>query len=224
MIELKNIRKVYNPKKRNRFVALRNISLTVSDGEFVAVTGESGSGKSTLLHIMGLLDFPTEGEYILNGKRIDEEGDLSLAKLRAKEIGFVKQDFALIENYSVMDNVTIPLYAVNSKSKRKDKESMAVRALERLGIVRLKNKQVSELSGGEKQRVAIARAMITNPKILLADEPTGSLDSKTGEEIFGIIEELNASGITVVVVTHDIKLAQRCGRILTIKDGELINA
>ncbi len=218
MIELKNITKIYNPKKRNQFTALQDIELTVSDGEFVAITGESGSGKSTLLHIIGLLDFPTLGEYILNGDRMGDLGDSALAKLRANEIGFVKQDFALIENYSVLDNVMMPLYPVKAKNKR----SKALKSLQRLGIEKLKDKQVSQLSGGEKQRVAIARAMVTNPKIILADEPTGSLDSKTGNEIFNIFEEFNNCGITVIIVTHDNKLAQRCERIITIRDGKLL--
>lgn len=217
MIELKNITKIYNAKKRNQFTALQDLSLTVSDGEFAAITGESGSGKSTLLHIIGLLDFPTLGEYILNGQRMGDEGDSALAKLRASEIGFVKQDFALIENYSVLDNVMMPLYPI----KAKDKRSKSLEALQKLGIEKLKDKQVFQLSGGEKQRVAIARAMVADPKIILADEPTGSLDSKTGNDIFNILRELNNLGITVVMVTHDNKLAQKCERIITIKDGKL---
>lgn len=218
MIELKNITKVYNPKKRNQYTALSDVSLTVEEGEFLAVTGESGSGKSTLLHIIGLLDFPTLGDYNLNGERMGEEKDSSLAKIRAKDIGFVKQDFALIENYSVLDNVMLPLYPVKSKDKRKK----AQEAIKRLGIEKLEGKQVSQLSGGEKQRVAIARAIVTEPGIILADEPTGSLDSKTGGEIFGVLEELNRSGITVIMVTHDKSLAQKCQRIITLKDGSII--
>lgn len=218
MIELKDITKVYNPKKRNQYTALSNISLTVEDGEFLAITGESGSGKSTLLHIIGLLDYPTLGEYVLNGEIMGEEKDSALAKLRAKEIGFVKQDFALIENYSAIDNVMLPLYAINAKSKK----AKAAEAMKRLGIKKLADKQVSQLSGGEKQRVAIARAIVTNPGIVLADEPTGSLDSKTGGEIFDILTELNDSGVTVIMVTHDKELAKKCKRTITVKDGQLI--
>lgn len=218
MIELKNITKIYNPKKRNQYTALKDITLTVEDGEFAAITGESGSGKSTLLHIIGLLDFPTAGEYVLNGKLMEEEKDSSLAKRRAKEMGFVKQDFALIENYSVLDNVMLPLYPI----KAKDKKGKALDAIKGLGIGKLKDKQVSQLSGGEKQRVAIARAIVTEPRIILADEPTGSLDSKTGSEIFDIFRELNDSGITLLMVTHDNGLARKCNRIITIKDGQLV--
>lgn len=218
MIELKNITKIYNPKKRNQYTALKDITLTVEDGEFAAITGESGSGKSTLLHIIGLLDFPTVGEYILNGEPMGEEKDSFLAKRRAKEMGFVKQDFALIENYSVLDNVMLPLYPI----KAKDKKGKALDAIKGLGIGKLKDKQVSQLSGGEKQRVAIARAIVTEPRIILADEPTGSLDSKTGSEIFDIFRELNDSGITLLMVTHDNGLARKCNRIITIKDGQLV--
>ncbi len=172
MIELKNITKIYNPKKRNQCEALKDVSLTVEDGEFLAVTGESGSGKSTLLHIIGLLDFPTLGEYILDGERMGDEGDSALARYRAKKIGFVKQDFALIESYSVLDNVMLPLYPVKAKNKREK----ALKAIKTLGIEKLADKHASQLSGGEKQRAAIARAIVTEPNIILADEPTGSLD------------------------------------------------
>lgn len=217
MIELKNIRKVYNPKKRNQFTALQDITLSIDKGTFAAVVGESGSGKSTLLHIIGLLDYFTDGEYLLDGCNVMEKSDSSLAKLRAKEIGFIKQDFALIENYSALDNVMLPLYPVKSGNKR----SKAVNIMEMLGIANLADKQVSQLSGGEKQRVAIARAIVTSPKIILADEPTGSLDSKTGNDIFNILSELNKSGMTVLMVTHDNNLARKCEKIITIKDGRL---
>lgn len=218
MIELKNITKVYNPKKRNQYTALKDITLTVEDGEFAAITGESGSGKSTLLHIIGLLDFPTDGEYALNGEQMGKRKDSSLAKRRAKEIGFVKQDFALIENYTVIDNVMLPLYPIKAKGKKEK----AINAIKSLGIERLKDNRASQLSGGEKQRVAIARAIVTEPRIVLADEPTGSLDSKTGGEIFDIFRELNDSGITVLMVTHDNGLARKCNRIITIKDGQIV--
>lgn len=218
MIELKNITKVYNPKKRNQYTALKDITLTVEDGEFAAITGESGSGKSTLLHIIGLLDFPTDGEYALNGEQMGKRKDSSLAKCRAKEIGFVKQDFALIENYTVLDNVMLPLYPIKAKGKKEK----AINAIKSLGIERLKDNRASQLSGGEKQRVAIARAIVTEPRIVLADEPTGSLDSKTGGEIFDIFRELNDSGITVLMVTHDNGLARKCNRIITIKDGQIV--
>lgn len=218
MIELRNITKVYNPRKRNQFTALSEVSVTIEDGEFVAIVGESGSGKSTLLHIIGLLDSFTSGEYLLNGQSTAGEKESALARLRASKIGFVKQDFALIENYTVLDNVMLPLYPIKAQDKRKK----ALKVIERLGIKSLADKDVSQLSGGEKQRVAISRAIVAQPEIILADEPTGSLDSKTGDEIFEIFRELNSSGITVIMVTHDNRLANQCARQIAIKDGRLI--
>ena len=213
MIELRNITKVYNPRKRNQFTALSEVSVTIEDGEFVAIVGESGSGKSTLLHIIGLLDSFTSGEYLLNGQSTAGEKESALAKLRASKIGF-----ALIENYTVLDNVMLPLYPIKAPDKRKK----ALKVIERLGIKSLADKDVSQLSGGEKQRVAISRAIVAQPEIILADEPTGSLDSKTGDEIFEIFRELNSSGITVIMVTHDNRLANQCARQIAIKDGRLI--
>ena len=219
MIELKHITKVYNSKKQNEFIALNDISLDINDGSFTAIIGKSGSGKSTLLHIIGLLDSFSEGQYLLDGKSISKISEKEQSKIRARQIGFVKQDFALIEDYSVIENITLPLYA----AKAADKKEKAGIALKKLGISELTNKSVSQLSGGEKQRVAIARAIVNNPKILLADEPTGSLDAKTGDDIFGVFKELNQQGITVILVTHDISLAQRCNNIVQICDGKIIS-
>lgn len=219
MIELKNITKIYNPKKHNRFRALNGITLSVNDGEFCAIIGKSGSGKSTLLHIIGMLDTFSGGEYFLNGKNVSKFNERAAAKIRARSIGFVKQDFALIDEYSALDNVMTPLYPI----KEHDKKKKALSAIEKLGISKLADKDVSQLSGGEKQRVAIARAIVNDPKIILADEPTGSLDSKTAAEIMGVFKRLNDDGKTVIIVTHDLGIAKQCDRIIEISDGEIVS-
>lgn len=219
MIELKNITKIYNPKKHNRFRALNGITFSVNDGEFCAIIGKSGSGKSTLLHIIGMLDTFSGGEYFLNGKNVSKFNERAAAKIRARSIGFVKQDFALIDEYSALDNVMIPLYSI----KASDKKKKALLAIEKLGISKLADKDVSQLSGGEKQRVAIARAIVNDPKIILADEPTGSLDSKTAAEIMSVFKRLNDDGKTVIIVTHDLGIAKQCDRIIEISDGEIVS-
>lgn len=220
MIKLSGITKIYNPKKSNEFQALKGVSLEIADGEFCAIMGKSGSGKSTLLHIIGMLDRFSGGEYLFDKIDVGKSSDGKTAKIRAGKIGFVKQDFALIEDYSVTDNVMLPLYPIRSKDKRKK----ALAAIEKLGISHLANKDASQLSGGEKQRVAIARAIVNDPKIILADEPTGSLDSKTAADIMNVFKELNAEGKTVVLVTHDKGIAEQCGRIIEIADGEIRSA
>ena len=179
---------------------------------------ESGSGKSTLLHIIGLLDNFTHGKYLLNGKDISRLNDKAIAKIRAKNIGFVKQDFALIDDMTVEDNVMLPLYPIKSPNKRK----LALEALDKMGIKKLAEKQVSQLSGGEKQRTAIARAIVTSPNIILADEPTGALDSKTSREIFDILCNLNQNGRTVIIVTHDQGIASMCKKTVEISDGKIL--
>lgn len=219
MIELKNITKIYNPKKHNRFRALNGITFSVNDGEFCAIIGKSGSGKSTLLHIIGMLDTFSGGEYFLNGKNVSKFYERAAAKIRARSIGFVKQDFALIDEYSALDNVMIPLYSI----KASDKKKKALLAIEKLGISKLADKDVSQLSGGEKQRVAIARAIVNDPKIILADEPTGSLDSKTAADIMSVFKRLNDDGKTVIIVTHDLGIANQCDRIIEISDGEIVS-
>lgn len=215
MIKLENIIKVYNPKKRNKYTALKGISLEIQDSEFTAIVGRSGSGKSTLLHIIGMLDDFTSGEYFWNDNNIGALSESAKTKLRAKNIGFVKQDFALIDEYSVLDNVMLPLYPIKAQNKRE----RSLETIEAVGIGKLAKKPAAELSGGEKQRTAIARAIVTQPKILLADEPTGSLDSKTSEEIFNIFRKLASGGITVIIVTHDPRLAEKCDRVITVDDG-----
>ena len=219
MIELQNITKIYNPKKQNQFKALDNISLKIADAELCAIVGKSGAGKSTLLHILGMLDTFSSGKYILDNKDISKFSESTAAKYRAANIGFVKQDFALIEDYTALDNVMLPLYPIKATKKKE----RALAALDKMGIKSLATKETRTLSGGEKQRVAIARAIVNNPKLILADEPTGSLDSKTADEIMQVFTELNNEGKTVIIVTHDLGIAQQCKRIIEISDGEIVS-
>lgn len=220
MIRLKKVTKIYNAKKQNKYPALKDVSLEIQDGELCAVIGKSGSGKSTLLHIIGMLDEFDLGKYLFDDIDVAGASDSEVSKLRAGKIGFVKQDFALIEDYSVIDNVMLPLYPIKSKNKRKK----AIEAIRKLGISELTNKDVSQLSGGEKQRAAIARAIVNDPQIVLADEPTGSLDSKTAADIMDVFKQLNAEGKTVIIVTHEKEIARQCKRIIEISDGEIVSA
>lgn len=219
MIRLEKVTKIYNEKKQNKYPALKDISLELSDGELCAIIGKSGSGKTTLLHIMGMLDDFSSGKYLFDDIDVAGASDSKISKLRAGKIGFVKQDFALIEDYSVINNVMLPLYPIRSGNKR----PKALKAIKKLGISELANKDVSQLSGGEKQRSAIARAIVNDPQIILADEPTGSLDSKTASDIMNVFKQLNAEGKTVVIVTHDKEIARQCNRIIEISDGEIVS-
>lgn len=220
MIEIKNINKTYNIGKSNAFQALKDVSLTIKDGEMVAIIGKSGAGKSTLMHIIGCIDDFEDGTYILNGEDISKVKEGKRSKIRNKDIGIVMQDFALVEDYSAAENVMIPLMFSKEKSKESKKER-ALAALQRLGIAELAGKKVNKLSGGQKQRVAIARAIVNNPGILLADEPTGALDVKTSSEMMEVFKELNKQGITVIIITHDMEVAQACGRVVEISDGKI---
>lgn len=219
MIEIKNLSKTYSNGKKNHFNALKNVNLEINDGEMVAIIGESGAGKSTLLHIMSCVeDF--EGEYYLDGIAINKLNESKRSKLRSSKIGIVLQDFALIEEFSVYENVMTPLYFNNNV---KDKKRTVLNALKSTGIDSLKNKKVMQLSGGQKQRVAISRALVTNPDYIFADEPTGSLDSKTSKEIIDMLLELNRKGITIVIVTHNLEIANQCQHIIKVKDGLIVN-
>ena len=220
MIELKNINKTYNKGKSNAFQALKDVSLTIEDGEMVAIIGKSGAGKSTLMHIIGCIDDFESGTYILNGDDISTIKEGKRAKIRNKDIGIVMQDFALVEDYTAIENVMIPLYFAKGKLLE-SKKSIARKALEKVGIGELASKRVNKLSGGQKQRVAIARAIVNNPSILLADEPTGALDVKTSAEIMGVFKELNEQGITVIIITHDMEVAEGCERVIEISDGQI---
>lgn len=220
MIEIKNINKTYNKGKANAFQALKDVSLTIEDGEMVAIIGKSGAGKSTLMHIIGCIDDFESGTYILNGEDISSIKEGKRAKIRNKDIGIVMQDFALVEDYTAIENVMIPLYFAKGKLLE-SKKSIAKKALEKVGIAELASKRVNKLSGGQKQRVAIARAIVNNPSILLADEPTGALDVKTSAEIMGVFKELNEQGITVIIITHDMEVAEGCERVIEISDGRI---
>lgn len=218
MIEIKNLDKIYLKGKKNMVHALNNINLKIDDRETVAIIGESGAGKSTLLHIMSCID-NFDGEYYLDNIDINKLSESKKSKLRSSKIGIVLQDFALIDDFTVFENVMTPLYF---NKKIKDKKSSVMRALKKTGIASLKSKKVSQLSGGQKQRVAISRALVTSPEYIFADEPTGSLDSKTSEEIVKMLFELNSNGITIVIVTHNLEIANQCHHIIEIKDGNII--
>lgn len=220
LIELQSIKKSYASGRGTPPVAVLNgIDLRIDEGELVAIKGASGAGKSTLLHILGCLDKPTEGKYLLNGENVSKESSGQLSKIRNKAFGFVMQHFALIEEDTVLQNVGVPLLFAKVPYGQIDKKSTEI--LQALGIVHLAKKRVSHLSGGEKQRVAIARAMVNDPGILLADEPTGSLDTQNTAMIMDIFNELNRQGKTVIIVTHEDFVAQSCGRVLTISDGKI---
>ncbi len=218
MLKVNNLVKIY-PSGEGKLHALDGVSFEITDGELVAVTGRSGSGKSTLLNIMGLLDKPTEGEYYINDKKASGLPSWEQAKVRNAEIGFVVQDFALVEKYTVKQNVNIPL--IYSK-KQLDKEKAIREVLRRVGLSDKINTPVYKLSGGQKQRTAIARAVVNDPSVILADEPTGALDSVNANGIMTLFESLSRAGKTVVIVTHDMNIAARCSRRIELSDGKII--
>ena len=220
MLKIENLTKTYNYKKSNAFTALKDVSLEVEDGEMLAIIGKSGAGKSTLLHIIGCIDKFEKGSYIIDGTDVHSLSDNKLAKIRNEKVGIVMQDFALIDEYSVIENVMIPLNF--SKKKLGKPKELAMKALERVGLANLAKKPVSKLSGGQKQRVAIARAIVNDPSFILADEPTGALDTKTSSEIMELFTELNKSCKTVIIITHDLTVADKCKRKVEISDGRII--
>jgi putative ABC transport system ATP-binding protein len=222
MIEIKNLTKIYNQNKKNAFQALTDVSLSIQDGELVAIIGKSGAGKSTLLHIIGAIDHYEGGSCVVNGTELNDLNENQLAKFRNQEIGIVMQDFALIEDYTVAENVELPLYFGHVSGK--ERKRMVKEALDCVGIPELSGKEVNKLSGGQKQRVAIARAIVNNPSYILADEPTGALDSKTGQEILELFKHLNEQGRTVIIITHDLQIAEQCERKLVISDGRVTEA
>ena len=222
MIEIKNLYKTYNYGKPNAFEALKDVSLTINDGEMVAIIGKSGAGKSTLMHILGCIDDFEKGQYIFNGKDISKVNEKKSAAIRNSEIGIVLQEFALMEQYTVLENVIMPLFFTPKSGRRSEKEKRALEILKRLEMDEYAHKKVNKLSGGQKQRVAIARAMINNPSVLLADEPTGALDVKTTDEIMKVFRNLNKNGTTVIIITHDMEVAGMCDKIIEISDGKII--
>lgn len=221
MIQIKNLVKVYNKGKTNEFCALKGIDLSIEEGEMVAITGKSGAGKSTLLHILAAIDSYDKGSYLVDGVSVGDLKEKDRARFRNQKIGIVMQDYALIDEYTIEENVQIPLIFGKVKGNDVRREKIMT-ALENVGLAELAKKPVRQLSGGQKQRVAIARALVNNPTFLLADEPTGALDSKTSGEIMDVFEKLNQGGKTVIIVTHDMEVAARCGRVIEISDGEIV--
>ena len=199
--------------------ALRGVDLTIERGEYVAIMGPSGSGKSTLMNMIGCLDSPDEGEYWLNGKLVSDMNNNELAKVRNKEVGFVFQTFNLLPRANALHNVELPL--IYAGMKRKERLERAMRALERVGLKERMGHRPSEMSGGQRQRVAVARALVTDPSILLADEPTGNLDSTTSRDIMELFRELHATGHTILVITHEADIAKHARRIIQLRDGTI---
>lgn len=218
MIELKDVCKTYKYGKEET-KALDNIKLTIKDGEFVAVIGNSGSGKSTLLNVIGCMDLMDSGSYILNGQEISGIKINKLHKVRKESISFVFQNFALLNHYTVFENVEVPLLA--KKVRKSERKRIVKEKLELMGIYDLKSKLPTKISGGQQQRCAIARALASDNNIILADEPTGALDSKTGEEIMNVLKQLNGMGKTVIIVTHNMDIAKQTDRILEMEDGRI---
>lgn len=218
LIQLTNIRKEYKTSK-NAVLALNNIDLCINDGEFVAIMGPSGSGKSTLLNILGLLDSFDSGEYLLNNRSTSNLHDNELAGIRNTHIGFVFQSFNLLPQRNALENVALPLYYRGTPFKERNEK--ALHYLKKMGLAEWSHHLPDELSGGQKQRVAIARALCTEPKLILADEPTGALDTKTSAEIMDLLTSINKSGETIIIVTHEQKIAERTNRIIHLIDGKI---
>jgi len=216
MLEIHKIKKIYQMGKV-KVEALKGVSFYVDKGEFVAIMGPSGSGKSTLMHIIGCLDKPTEGNFVIGGKDVSKLNDDKLAEIRNKSIGFVFQQFNLLSRNSILHNVETPLIYAGIKTKKR--RELSIQALESVGLSDRAKHKPNEISGGEKQRVAIARALVNNPLIILADEPTGNLDTKTGEEIMKIFDKLYQEGHTIIMVTHDVEIARHAQRIIHLRDG-----
>ncbi len=220
LIQLTNINKVYQLDEELTFQALKDINLTIEKQDFVAIIGPSGSGKSTLMNIIGLLDHPSSGSYELDGHDVAHLKENSLAKLRNEKIGFVFQNFNLLSRTSAIENVALPLiYTGCSQSERM---SRARKSLEGLGLGDKLKSHPNQLSGGQQQRVAIARALVTNPEVILADEPTGNLDSKSGKDVMDIFHDLHQQGKTIVLITHDHEVAKNAKKIIRVKDGEIV--
>ncbi|MCI8608233.1 MAG: ABC transporter ATP-binding protein [Firmicutes bacterium] len=222
ILEVNNLKKVYTTRFGGAKVqALSNVSFTVEEGEYVAIMGESGSGKTTLLNILAALDRPTSGEVILGGKNLTAIKESQIAEFRRNNLGFVFQDFNLLDNFSVQDNIFLPL--VLAGKKYPEMKKLLTPLAEKLEITNLLKKYPYEISGGQKQRTAVARALITRPQLILADEPTGALDSRSSDQLLDVFEAINSGGQTILMVTHSTKAASHAGRVLFIKDGEVFH-
>ena len=218
LVEIQDISKIYNPGE-NEVRALDHISLTIQKGEFVAIIGQSGSGKSTLMNMIGCLDVPTKGTYILNGQNVSKLSDNELSDIRNQEIGFIFQGFNLIANLTAQENVELPL--IYRGVPKKERHELSVAALKKVGLAHRMDHRPSEMSGGQQQRVAIARAIAQAPPVILADEPTGNLDSASSMEILDILKQLHAENRTVILITHDNDIAKQAKRVIRIKDGKI---
>ena len=217
LVKLKDVYKIYSEGLESEVRALDGVSLEIERGEFVAVVGQSGSGKSTMMNVLGCLDIPTHGEYYLDGTDVRELSDKELSHIRNKQIGFIFQQYNLIQNLNVLENVELPLIyqGINADDRRE-------MALERVGLSSRIKHRPSEMSGGQQQRVAIARAISTHPPIIMADEPTGALDSHTGKEVLGFLQQLNKEGSTVILITHDNGIAATARRCVRLADGKIV--
>ena len=220
LIQLENIKRYYRVGSEEVH-ALDGVSLSIEKGEWTSIIGQSGSGKSTLMNVLGCLDTPTSGQYVLNGKDVSGMSDNALADIRNREIGFIFQTFQLLPRETAQANVELPLVYRGMRSRERHRRAAA--ALEQVGLANRVHHRPNELSGGQRQRVAIARALVTDPSLLLADEPTGNLDSATGEEIIRLFEQLHASGQTLVLVTHEPSIAARCPRAVRLMDGKVVS-
>ena len=220
LIELRNVYKIYSEGLESEVRALDGVSLDIEKGEFVAVVGQSGSGKSTMMNVLGCLDIPTRGTYHLDGVDVLELSDKQLSRIRNKQIGFIFQQYNLIQNLTVLENVELPL--IYQGIDPIDRRELAMQALARVGLADRAKHKPTQMSGGQQQRVAIARAISTRPPIIMADEPTGALDSRTGHEVLGFLQQLNKEGSTVILITHDNGIAATARRIVRIADGRII--
>ena len=220
LVELVDVYKIYGEGLESEVRALDGVSLTIERGEFVAVVGQSGSGKSTMMNVLGCLDIPTRGEYLLDGTDVSELSDRQLSRIRNKRIGFIFQQYNLIQSLTVLENVELPL--VYQGIDPIDRRDMALEALERVGLAERVKHHPTEMSGGQQQRVAIARAIATRPPIIMADEPTGALDSHTGLEVLAFLQQLNNEGSTVILITHDNGIAATARRVVRLTDGKIV--
>ena len=221
LVTLKNVYKIYGEGLESEVRALDGVSLDIDRGEFVAIVGQSGSGKSTMMNVLGCLDIPTRGDYFLDGTDVRELTDKELSHIRNKQIGFIFQQYNLIQSLSVLENVELPL--IYQGIRADDRYDMAMEALERVGLANRVKHKPTEMSGGQQQRVAIARAIATRPPIIMADEPTGALDSHTGLEVLGFLQQLNKEGTTVILITHDNGIAATARRIVRLANGRIVD-